>query len=78
IAQLSAPLNANGPREHYLRAIVDYSTERPNIKAHEHQDSSLLNVLYRSNALMIREPNDRPRKAGDMVKFISLNQSYLQ
>ena len=78
IAQLSAPLNANGPREHYLRSIVDYSTERPNIKAHEHQDSSLLNVLYKSNALMIREPNDRPRKAGEKVKFISLNQSYLQ
>jgi len=68
-ARLSRPVAANGPREHYMRAVVhDDGTIAPA----ERQDSSLLSVLTRSNALMIRPPQDPPRAAGEQVQFISI------
>ncbi len=69
---LSAPLPANGPREHYMRARHDPSTNQ--VQAFERQDSSLLTVLAGSNALIARPPGDPARETGDEVEYLVLRQ----
>lgn len=68
-AQLASDIGQNGPREHYMRAIVDNGT----ITAFDNQDSALLTVLSQANALLVRPPNDPPRSAGDMVQTLPLS-----
>ena len=58
VATLSEPIGANGPREHYMRALV----ENRQISAFSSQDSALLSVLSQANALLIRPPSLRPSK----------------
>ena len=65
-APLAAPLSANGPREHYMRAHFDGAA----LTAAERQDSSLLSVLARANALVIRPPHGPAIEAGTLVPFI--------
>jgi len=36
------------------------------------QDSALLSVLADANALMIRPADDGPRKAGELVEYLSV------
>jgi len=67
-AALAAPLPANGPRAHYMRAAL----RTDGIAAHDKQDSSLLTVLSEANALLIRPPNDGSRAPGEMVDYIPL------
>lgn len=62
-AILDADLPANGPREHYMRAIVDGDR----INAFDNQDSSLLTILSQANALLVRAPNDPAIRAGTQV-----------
>lgn len=66
---LSAPLGKNGPREHYMRAIVSDGT----VADAGAQDSSLLSVLARANALIVRPPHDPERDVGDPVGVITLS-----
>ena len=66
---LSAPLGKNGPREHYLRAIGSDGT----VADAGAQDSSLLSVLARANALIVRPPHDPERDVGDPVDVITLS-----
>ena len=67
-ARLAAPVAANGPRSHYMRARLgpDGLTPFPD------QDSSLLTVLAQANALLIRPPSDPSRAAGDLVPYLPL------
>lgn len=65
---LTTPLEANGPREHYMRAVVDMD----GVADAGRQDSSLLSVLATSNALIVRPPDDPERVAGDVVDVIDL------
>ena len=65
---LSADLDRNGPREHYMRAVI----EGGSLRAFDNQDSSLLTVLSQANALLVRPPNDPPLKAGAMVNYLPL------
>ncbi len=67
-AQLSEPIDKNGPREHYMRAILDDQ----GIRACADQDSSLLSVLAQANALLVREPHDPARPAGDTVRYLPI------
>ncbi|TLP56760.1 molybdopterin molybdotransferase MoeA [Parasedimentitalea maritima] len=67
-AQLSEPLTANGPRQHYMRAQLDGAE----IHAFDRQDSALLTVLASANALLIRPPFDPARKTGEMVDYLPL------
>ncbi len=67
-AVLSRDLPANGPREHYMRALLDAE----GIHAFERQDSSLLTVLSAANALLIRPAGDGPRKSGERVEYLPL------
>ena len=65
---LAAPLGANGPREHYMRArIQDGAVADAGL-----QDSSLLSVLAEANALIVRPPSDPARAAGDIVDVVHL------
>lgn len=67
-AVLSEPLPANGPREHYMRAVVDAD----GIHAFGQQDSSLLSILTRANALLIRPPRDKARNPGETVPYLPI------
>ncbi|MEO9573827.1 MAG: gephyrin-like molybdotransferase Glp [Tateyamaria sp.] len=66
---LSAPLGQNGPREHYMRAIVSNGR----VADAGAQDSSLLSILARANALIVRPPHDPERDEGDPVEVITLS-----
>lgn len=72
VAMLGTDIGANGPRSHYMRAQLSIVDGHLNCTPESRQDSSLLSVLSRSDALLVREENDPPRKAGDMVPFIRL------
>ncbi len=67
-ARLTAPLAANGPREHYMRAIVGPEGIAPLSR----QDSALLSVLSRANALLRRPAGDEARQIGDEVEFLPI------
>lgn len=66
--RLTGDLGANGPREHYMRAVVDGDR----LHAFDNQDSSLLTVLSQANALLVRPPNDPPIRSGAMVNYLPL------
>lgn len=68
-APLAHDIGPNGPREHYMRAIVQ---DDGRISPAPRQDSSLLTVLARSNALMVRLPEDGPRAAGEIMEYLPL------
>lgn len=69
-ARLGAPVAANGPRTHFMRARVEAGAEGWRCTACDRQDSSLLSVLSESNALLIRPPGDPAREAGSPAEFI--------
>ncbi|NDV01485.1 molybdopterin molybdotransferase MoeA [Pseudoroseicyclus tamaricis] len=69
IARLAAPLAANGPREHYLRA----QTGPEGVTAFSKQDSSLLSVLSDADCLIVQPPNDPARPEGAEVEIVPLN-----
>ena len=67
-ARLAHDLDPNGPREHYMRAEVKDGEITPEPR----QDSALLSVLANANALMIRPAGDPPRKAGEVIEYLTL------
>jgi molybdopterin molybdotransferase len=71
-ARLVGALEPNGPRAHYLRAVVEPEAGGWRCAPFARQDSSLLGLLAASNALMIRPPGDPARLDGDMVEFVWL------
>jgi molybdopterin molybdotransferase len=74
-AKLSRTLPANGPREHYLRAVIHVDDTGQNwISPCEDQDSSLLSVFQTANALVRLPPNQASLGVGDVVEFMSLNR----
>jgi molybdopterin molybdotransferase len=72
-AALMEDLPKNGPREHYLRAWVEPSIDGGNVVTpSETQDSSLLSVFARSNALVRLQPNEAALARGNMVDVLRL------
>lgn len=67
-AILNAPLAQNGPREHYMRAVVSDGK----VTAFDNQDSSLLTILSQANALLVREPDEPALAAGASVTYLPL------
>jgi molybdopterin molybdotransferase len=65
---LDTDIGPNGPREHYMRAVLSATGIAPL----DRQDSSLLSVLAIANALLVRPVGDGPRKAGDVVDYVAL------
>lgn len=69
VMPLAAPLPANGPREHYLRAEITPGGVIPFAA----QDSSLLSVLSRADALIVQPPGHAGAGPGDAVEVIRLD-----
>ncbi|WP_417471904.1 gephyrin-like molybdotransferase Glp [Leisingera sp.] len=67
-ARLAKALPANGPREHYMRAQLDAE----GLQVFDNQDSSLLTVLAKANALLVRPPHDPARSVGEMVRYLPI------
>lgn len=67
-ARLAADLGPGGPREHYMRAQVQDGLILPE----NSQDSAMLTILARANALLIRPPDDAPRAQGDRVDYVPI------
>ena len=72
-ARLSHDLEANGPREHYMRAVIVHDAEETSVEIFENQDSSRLRILALANALVVRAPHAAQARAGEFVDYIPLN-----
>ena len=68
-ATLAEPVEANGPRAHYMRATLEPGGL---IRALPRQDSSLVGVLAQADALLIRPIGDPARPAGHKVRYLPL------
>ena len=69
---LTAPVGANGPREHYMRARLTNGAGLPGIAPFERQDSALLSILTEADALLVRPIGDAARAVGDEVEYIPI------
>lgn len=75
-AKLAAPSPANGPREHYLRGkLADDGAGARSATIYPDQDSSLLSVFARSNALIKRIANAPALAAGAAVHLFAMGRS---
>ena len=66
-------LSANDTRQTYLRAKLSKRDGDFWVEAFDVQDSSMLNVLAQSDALIVRTPSAPAAKAGDRVEVIPLD-----
>lgn len=72
-AVLAEPLPANGPREHYMRGLLDLNSAPPRVTPFKNQDSGLIKSLQRANCLVV-VPTDAPAQAaGTVVKVLRLD-----
>ena len=72
-ARLADALPANGPREHWMRATLSIDPEGRAIgAAFPDQDSSLVGVFSRADALLRRAANAPVSQAGDLVEVLPL------
>lgn len=69
---LAAPVEANGPRAHYMRAKTEHRDGAVLLHPFDRQDSALLTVLAEANALLIRPVSDAARATGAAVEYIPL------
>jgi molybdopterin molybdotransferase len=72
-ARLATPLAANDQRQDYLRARLSHGgDDLPLITPFDRQDSSMISVLSRSDALLVRPPFDPARAIGDLVTALPI------
>jgi molybdopterin molybdotransferase len=72
-AILAEPIAANGPREHYMRAILDPSSSQPRVTPCNNQDSGLIKTLQRADCLIIVAANAPAQSAGTAVRALRLD-----
>ncbi len=73
-ARLAAPLEANGRRQHYMRARLGLGEDGLlTVQPLSSQDSSLVSVLAAADCLIIRAPDAPPAEAGDVVEVMRLD-----
>lgn len=73
-AVLAEPVEANGPRQHYMRATLESDTDgRQLVRLARSQDSSLLAPLAASNVLLVRPPHAPALPAGAEVDVLLLD-----
>ena len=68
-AYLANDLAENAGRKHFMRAFL----KNDSLEIPSDQDSSLLSVLQKSNALAIRQPNEKAAKKGDLISYLELD-----
>lgn len=73
-ARTTVALKANGPREDYMRAALAFSRDSgpPAITPFSVQDSSMLSILAKADALLFRPIGAPPVQAGALVPVLSL------
>ena len=71
-ARLGCPMRPEGPRQHYLRARLDWSGITPVITPFDDQDSARLSLMAQADALLIRPPHDPARQADETMEYIPL------
>lgn len=70
--RLLAPLPANGPREHWMRARLVADRDGEAVEAFLDQDSSLVRIFSEADALLRRLPHAPAVAAGDAVEVLAL------
>lgn len=72
-AVLAAPLEANGPRAHYMRAFLDMSASPPRVTLQESQDSALVAAFAHADCMIAVPVNSPALPAGTEVEAIKLD-----
>ena len=73
-AVLGEALEANGPRQHYLRAVSQWGAHGArSVHPLPSQDSSLVAALARADCLIVREPDAPALPSGARVMIIALD-----
>lgn len=74
-ARLARALPANGPREHLMRCALDYAADGAlQVTAFADQDSSLVTVLARADALILRTARAPAAEPGEIVPVMLLDR----
>jgi molybdopterin molybdotransferase len=73
-AFLGADVAENDERQDYLRCAVEHGTTRPKVTPFPRQDSSMMGVFARSEALLVRKVHAPAAKAGDTCRAIFLGE----
>jgi len=71
-AKLAAPLAANGPREHWMRAKLSFEGGDVTAQPYRDQDSSLVSIFAVADALLKRPAGAPASEAGDVVEVLPL------
>lgn len=71
-ARLAAPLPANGPREHWMRAKLSVADGVLTARPFRDQDSSLVSVFAVADALLRRSPDAPAAGEGEVVDVLPL------
>ena len=71
-AKLTTPLPANGPREHWMRAGLAFADGEVRVTPYRDQDSSLVSIFARADALVRRAPGVAAAGVGDIVELLAL------
>lgn len=72
-AVLADELPANGPREHYMRATLDFTTSPPRVRPFKNQDSGLVTALQKADGLIVVPIGAPAQPAGTPVKVLKLD-----
>jgi molybdopterin molybdotransferase len=73
-AVLANDLPANGPRQHYMRAVETWNGgDLPSVATLGSQDSSHMSALVAANVLLVRPPDAHAAKAGDVGRVLPLD-----
>ena len=73
-AFLAAPLPANGPRQHYMRAIQTTEADGTTcVTPDRSQDSSLLSAFTSADCLIVHPPHTPAMQAGERVDILSFD-----
>ena len=73
-AVLAHPLEANGPRQHYMRATLSPGAAGlPPVTALTTQDSAQMSALAAADVLIVRPPNAPAAPAGEVVRVLPLD-----
>ena len=74
-AVLGAAIEANGEREHYMRARSEWRQDGTRtVRPLPSQDSSLVAALVRADCLIVRAPHAPALPEGALVKIIPLDR----
>ncbi len=72
-ATLSQPLEANGPRDHYMRASLDHASSPPRVTPLANQDSAMVSALAAADCLIIVPANAPAQNEGARVTVMLLD-----